>query len=456
MYATRFGIGVSPDSTFYISAAEYFYNHGEIRSIFEGSKWEYMTHYPPGYSIALSVVNLFTNDIYQAARWYNAFFLFSLIFLIGIITKPFFSLVGVIFSQLIILCNVSFFSIYQMAWSESAYLFFSFLGLYLLYLYVKKTKKNLLIASAITISAAITIRYVGIVLIAVSSIYLFLSLYKQRNLKCVGIILLHGVLASSSMIFWIIRNYILVNNPTDRHLSFHPMPIEYYENWLKTTSDFFMPFTLEGIAAYILGGILFLGLTLSSIFIIKKTPSSIISLLVIYANAYLLLLFTSNTFFDDTPLYYRTLSPAYFAFIIALLLWIFNRTTKHLNTLVFFLAIINLFFMKEFNFHIRKIDDGIDYSSRHFKVPSTIKAIVNIPQQIKVYTNEVDRFYYLSNGRISDWLTDLDINNDDNYVVVLFKNGRNYNSRYWIESKVKWKIITESEDVSIRKKSSKD
>ena len=56
-YATRYFVGISPDSTFYISAAESIRHTGEIRRIFEGSKWAYMTHYPPGYSLILYVID---------------------------------------------------------------------------------------------------------------------------------------------------------------------------------------------------------------------------------------------------------------------------------------------------------------------------------------------------------------------------------------------------------------
>ena len=70
-YVTRFGIGITPDSTFYISAARSIAQTGEIRSIWAGTKMEYLTHYPPCYPIVIFLFNLIVENSYEAVRVLN-------------------------------------------------------------------------------------------------------------------------------------------------------------------------------------------------------------------------------------------------------------------------------------------------------------------------------------------------------------------------------------------------
>ncbi len=50
VFISRFGIGITPDSMIYISAAQLFVDTGEFKSILDGIPLQYMTHYPPGMS----------------------------------------------------------------------------------------------------------------------------------------------------------------------------------------------------------------------------------------------------------------------------------------------------------------------------------------------------------------------------------------------------------------------
>ncbi len=45
-------------------------------------------------------------------------------------------------------------------------------------------------------------------------------------------------------------------------------------------------------------------------------------------------------------------------------------------------------------------------------------------KETKIYTNEVDRIYYLADARLSDWLVDLRVVEEDSFYIVCFFNGR--------------------------------
>jgi len=176
LVATRFNIGISPDSTYYISAAQSIIEQGEIRSIFEGSQRLFLTHFPPGYPIILSATNFFTTNIYEATRFSNAFFMFTLLLTVGLITYKYIPLIPTLLIQILLVTNYEIFILYRMAWSEPSYLFFSLIGLYTLHLFVKTKNITWLFFSGLIISTAVAIRYLGVTLIFTSVIYLWYAL----------------------------------------------------------------------------------------------------------------------------------------------------------------------------------------------------------------------------------------------------------------------------------------
>ena len=425
LVATRIHIGVSPDSTFYISAAQSIVENGEIRSIYEGSKWAYLSHYPPGYPIILSGLNYFTNDLYEAARFCNALSILVLLFSVGLIVRFHVQVKYALLLQLILLANFEIFKLYEMAWTEPSYLVFSLIGLYTLYLFVRTKKLVWLLISGTIIAIAVSVRYVGVTLIFSSAIYLWFALSNETHLRRIKLISIHGLISASSIVLWTVRNYILINNPTDRQFSFHPMPFDYYLDGLKYTAIYFIPIGIGEVSRWIIGALVVLLIMAYAVVVFKENIRSVKSLFLVYPIIYIAFLILSNTFLDDTPLYYRTLTPIYIFVIISFTIHLFEKGQRlvKLKTIVF--SVFILFYAVRFYKHLIPIDDGKGYSSRTYMIPATIYGINLIPDSSQIYTNEVDRLYFLSDGVVADWWKAQLLPEREEYYIVFFKKGRN-------------------------------
>jgi hypothetical protein len=89
----------------------------------------------------------------------------------------------------------------------------------------------------------------------------------------------------------------------------------------------------------------------------------------IYFWTYFIFLMISNTFFDFTPYYFRTLAPVYMYLIIAFLIYLLKSKRNYIS---YFYSTL---FIYPFLFINYTRDSGIDFSSANCKVPKTIEAI---------------------------------------------------------------------------------
>ena len=65
-------------------------------------------------------------------------------------------------------------------------------------------------------------RYVGILLIVSLAGYLFLFI-KKEFWQRVKLALSFGVISSLPLLIWMVRNFFLTQNPTNRQIGFHPI-----------------------------------------------------------------------------------------------------------------------------------------------------------------------------------------------------------------------------------------
>jgi len=427
IYTTRFGIGISPDSMRYISAAESFRDIGELRSIHKGLPLEYMTHFPPVISILLWFINVFSNNIYEAFRILNAISIFTFLLFISVAYKSKLNIFKLIILQLLVMVNLEFFALYEMAWSEPLFISLSFVGLYYLNLFINNLKFKYLIISAVIISVASITRYVGLFLITSSVIYLWLSLRNKNILFAIKQIVFFGFVSSFGFVYWMVRNMILSDSATNRELSIHFMTMDYYKEWLLSTANYFTGLSSSEIGiniSYVFGAIIILALIVFSIKKLSNISKGIDYLLVLFSAVYFVLLFVSNTFYDFTPLYYRTLSPIYVLFSISFYAILLQGKFKFTKLGLVVISLLMLVYGAKFAVHTLRVNDGKELSSKAYVIPSSIDALNSLEKETKIYTNEGDRIYYLADGRLSDLLIDVRVAEEDSFYIVYFYNGR--------------------------------
>jgi len=137
LLTTRWGIGLSPDSITYIGAARSLLMGNGLSVPTYSGQFSPMTHFPPLFSGLLSVIGSIGIAPLEGARWLNAIFFAANIALVGVIV--YFSTGSIFLSLLGSVLMVVLFPMVQahsMAWSEPLFIFFGFLGLFLLALYM--------------------------------------------------------------------------------------------------------------------------------------------------------------------------------------------------------------------------------------------------------------------------------------------------------------------------------
>ena len=454
LFATRFFIGITPDSMMYISASKSLIDTGELRSIYDGLPLQYMTHYPPGLPIFISAFSYITNNLYDAARLINALSLFAFIYSVGFVSKKYLSTTYIVILQLLLTLNLSLFTIYEMLWTEPLYIYLSFIAIYTLYKFANNKNIRWLIASAIIMSVSMLVRYSAASLIIASAIYLFIVLRKESLFIRVKYTFIHGAIASSSFVYWTIRNIILVDNPTDRSFAFHPMPLSYYQDLLTTTTTNFIGLSiidLGYIASYIIGVIILLSIAYYSYNILKSKTADIKFILILFPLVFLVFLAISNTFFDFTPLYFRILVPVYILITISIFYSIFGNSNFNKKYKIAIIVIAFILFGGKFVPHIINISEGKELSSSKL-MNSDLKAEVSaVDDNIKIYSNEIDRLYLINDGRKGDWLRNIDNNTDNEFLIMYFYIGRNYSSEIFDRYNYTRELISKSQDVIIYK-----
>jgi 4-amino-4-deoxy-L-arabinose transferase-like glycosyltransferase len=187
LFVTRWGIGLNPDSTRYISAARNLRDGFGLTEFFGSDIRRPMTHFPPLYPLLLTGFGVFGIDPLDGARWLNVFLFGANILLIGLAIRRYTS--GSIwiplFGSSLILTSLTMLHIHAMAMTEPLFILLGFSGLLLLAAYLEKSRPSLLIISASATGLAFLTRYPGVALVATGGVGILLFSRKRFFQKIV-------------------------------------------------------------------------------------------------------------------------------------------------------------------------------------------------------------------------------------------------------------------------------
>ncbi|MDE3253936.1 MAG: hypothetical protein KGO92_14115 [Bacteroidota bacterium] len=216
------GIGISPDSVMYASAA------GHLRTDFSFTDFNGMplVDFPAGYPSWLALFSMiFPGSLLSMANWLNGALFVGVLLLTQLIWKEQNKTTGIISSLFLLLlaCSPCLIEVYTMLWSETVFLFLILLFLVNLKYYLENpTTRNLGLLALVTALACIT-RYAGISLVATGCL-LILCHGEIPVVKKIKHLFLFG-LGSSSLVFSnLLRNALLEGNFTGvREKSLRPL-----------------------------------------------------------------------------------------------------------------------------------------------------------------------------------------------------------------------------------------
>lgn len=332
-WTTAQGIGVSPDSTIYlVTAKNVLAGHGFT---FNG---EPMTHYPPGYPLALVAGGLISPGLEAAARWMNVllYAINGLLFAFLAYKATQKNLVAFLAGLLLFYSSKAVLTLHAWAWSEPLFLFLTFLTIFLFDKFISTDKPRYLVTSTLTLALTIAVRYLGIALLPPMLICLLVhkDQAKKKRWRNIGTV---TVLSLLPVIAWFLRNLLLTSNAANRVLNYHPLSSGKYNNAVETLYAFLSPdaapwllhFTIILIFAVLMIA-MFLTLREQHRLSIPEGGASAVIALVgaLYVLTYITLLVTSVTFFDaSTPLDERLLAPLYLFTCLTTLaaLWLYAQ-----------------------------------------------------------------------------------------------------------------------------------
>jgi hypothetical protein len=416
MYITPLGIGLVNDSVGYIgSARNILAGDGYSRLVGDYSTRP-VTNYPPMFSIVLAFIGLFGLEIVDAAWWLNVL-LFSInIVLVSVIARKitangYFGLAtGLIFA-----ISSPFLRAHVYAMTEPLFLLFSFLALWFMVKYIGASNWRWLAVSGLLAGFAFITRYVGVALFATSifSLLIFQPDWKKR-LKAGIIFLASGF---PPVIIWLVRNMIVSENPANRSLIWHPIPLRKIQEGLQNFWGWLLPETFGIIEKFLtIWGIIFalllililaLIIGLLVLYLRRRLPVEKENFILgwvfgLHALVYLGTLVVSMTFVDASPIFEdRILAPFTVCIligIVVLLAWLWARKVKLVRLGVLLLMVILLLSLAEDSLDtVRDYHaDGLGFSSATWRNSETIQAVNDLPEDLILFSNRITAIYILT------------------------------------------------------------
>lgn len=419
LFATREGIGISPDSTVYIDAARNLLA-GNGLTVFYNGELLPLTHYPPLFPAILSMIGILGIEPLTGARYINAFLFGANILLAGIMINKCTndSFWFPIFGSLLILISDVVLNIHSVAWSEPLFIFFGFLGLFILSTHIEKPKLSLLIISSIAIALAFLTRYIGITLL-MTGVAGIILLCRETYYKRIADSIIFLTVSSLPIIIWSIRNLYIAGSATNREIVFHPISLSHVKSAFFHISIWLFPSNVPTVIRVISLAVVILLIFVMiqklkrqnmSDFNKRNLDDAKLLLLSAFILIYVGFLIISISFIDaQTPLDNRILSPVYVSGLILTMC----QTPKlfHYMRKIHFLKIVSIFIaafaisylIRGAIWVINNYGDGQGYASKAWRESKIIQKIITLPREIRVYTNAPEAIYILT-GKSAYWI----------------------------------------------------
>ncbi len=243
---TKYGIGVSPDSTIYLDCARSISN-------FEGYQTFYGTYYryAPFYPLVLSIFEFIGWDAMTGALIIN---MTSFILIIAIGAKIMNKVSAralLIPGLLIMVTSRHLFNISIMAWTEPLFICLCMASILFLIQYLESGKMKYLLFTSILASLAVSTRYLGIVLIMTGCVTLLFHGRKGENQKRFFDTVLFGVISSAPVTVFLIRNYIETSTLLGDRPGSSSSILDNLYYTLRSMTNWFIPQIASGPIEYI-------------------------------------------------------------------------------------------------------------------------------------------------------------------------------------------------------------
>lgn len=417
--ASRYGLGVSPDSIGYFSVSENIVS-GKGFLLYNNTP---LVSHPPMYPIVLAVPQfLFKIDALQSSLWINAIIFSLVLYISGILflkaVPPKLALLGVTL-LLLPLLYVMF-----MAWSEPLFIFFSILSFYVWSRYVEQQRWSHIIYLSLLTAFAIMTRYIGVVIwLSIILSMLTRQHFLKRHAASLTIISLFPIS------IWSVRNYFYTETFFGPRTSSNLSLIDNISfvthtivNWfiprssiIQSMTGFLFAFYLTAITGLILKN---LQNGISFTIKINHVKTNICTFPIFYCITYISFLILSSSMVAYDTIDSRLLSPVVIPFTLFFLIISdkllrmkfiskIDQRIVSVSTMIVILLFTVFSIGRSLSFANRLFNQGLWYTSKDWIESETVSYVrTNQMENCTIYSNAPEVLYFLANKQSETILQD--------------------------------------------------
>jgi hypothetical protein len=331
------GVGISPDSIMYTSAARSLHSSGSLITFNNSPITDFPVFYPVFLWFELAITGI---DPIAAGPVLNGLLFAALIFLTGWILQRF-SPNSWLYKWLMltaIVLSPALLQVYTYLWSETLFTVIILLFIIVARQYfVKHTMSTLLVFAFMAALSSIT-RYAGITLIGVGGLLMLMDRALILKKKITHIII-YGVAASSFLVLNLLRNILSTSRLTGpREESFTPFMKNVY--YFGTVMCDWAGFSAKSYPfATLIAGLLFAALIAVMVYnYLKRQISSYENLVITFTLVYGAFIIISSTLSRYERINTRLLSPLFITLLLSCTWWGISAVKKSGGWLKYFIA----------------------------------------------------------------------------------------------------------------------
>jgi hypothetical protein len=438
MLAHYGGIGVSPDSVTYTSAAKSFVETGKF---IEFDEMPYID-FPVGYPVFLSIFfKIFGSDFVHFGAYINAVLFAALVLISGLCMQRFTNLPR-LYKIVVLACIVfspGLLEVYSMLWSETLFILLSVLFIAALYKYVHTVTVSSLITTAVIVALLCIVRYAGIAVIMAGGFVLLLMKHASLKQKILHL-LLFGSISVSLLICNLVRNYYVQDYLTgqrEKSLTSLHDNLTYFGtviyDWLPDLFNHHLPELILGILIIVL-----LAAAVLWHVITKKDKNSFEYIAAVFAFVYTTFIIVIASISRFETLDSRFFSPAFIPMLLVLAYWLNKLVVSGKRWLRVLLICSNIaiavfFIYTEFNSSFSSYSDIKDYgipgyTDDDWRLSPTIEYLKahsgDFRNGYEIYSNGNDAVFFFTNHLAQQlphkqFPNDVrDFYNDDHFYLV--------------------------------------
>lgn len=423
LVSSRWGLGVTHDSIFYLSNAKNLIENNGLQWSASDGSLQLLTHFPPLYSFAIAFFMTIGLSALQAATWLAAILMGLNVFTAGFLIYYFSqSKILSILAAIAFAVSVVFINLNLIALSEPLFIWLVLCSIGFLGVYFERSSLRSLLVAAFFAALALLTRYAGIAVIATG--FLAIAVIEKSPIrKRIGLLLTYLVVSLTPFTLWTVRNRILAGSMTNRTFVYHSLEWGNRKLGFETISGWFtwspMPYKITiAISGFFLVVIFLWWLYLGWKLVLpqRTAPQKISGLRVVFvfitfSLVYLACVLFSLAFFDASiRLDNRILSPVYIAFLCALFLMFGCLPVRWqwVGGIIFTLLIMlnlpaTITSLTDFR------ENGKGFTGKSWAESQTVENIRNAPAESVIYSNQGLALHFLTGKPIYEIPEKMDV-----------------------------------------------